>query len=611
MKLTDSNSAKVGAIGVSAIAKSDSSTRYYHVMSGPFGYANTISATPLMWFDSQQSSTLFSDAAATTQATTGGKVARWNSRVGNYYLLQSTSAAQPTLLANQAQGKQVVSFGANNSGQFLNLYLSGSATQHSALNCTIFWVLRGSNFLLGQTGSLYDFHRGLVSGALSNTSTIWDGNYTDAAIRGGTTQLNKVSVNGTTTALTGNFDVISLATLSTGNANWNAFANDRNIANRVGGLDVAEVIIYSGQLSSSDRSTVENYLYDKYIGSSPFVISSVMGGSQNLEKTGANALVLTAANPYTGTTTIRSGELQISGSGLINNTSAITNNGTLTFVKSGPAPANANSPTIVIPAISGTGNLNATLLNSSISTTGNITGGAISIATDYISGGRGLFFPGTTSRTITGTSISLVGQVGQIANTSSSLFLNTSATNGPITLGVMNGEGGWWWGLQTITANAGTGTITIVGIINVGVVNSISTAFNFTCGAFVFSVGSGITLPVSAQLFGTGTTLTKTGTGTANLTGANTYTGATSITAGTLTVASAAFKTNTGGKCNQVTFTNTSLTANFTTAPAIGDTFAFFYGATTQTGLTVALTGTGVSGRSGTYNSATSTLTIT
>lgn len=105
--------------------------------------------------------------------------------------------------------------------------------------------------------------------------------------------------------------------------------------------------------------------------------------------------------------------------------------------------------------------------------------------------------------------------------------------------------------------------------------------------------------------------LVKQGTGNVSLTGINTYTGSTSTLAGNLIVSSASFQVNTGNKCNQVTFTNTSVTANFTIAPIIGDTFKFFIGATVQTGLSVTLTGTGVAGRSGTYDSTTSTLTIT
>jgi hypothetical protein len=88
-------------------------------------------------------------------------------------------------------------------------------------------------------------------------------------------------------------------------------------------------------------------------------------------------------------------------------------------------------------------------------------------------------------------------------------------------------------------------------------------------------------------------------TRTQTLNGTLSYTGSTSITAGTLirTVGNAT-----------ATFTPTTLSVSFAVAPNAGNTFRFYAGTTVQTYASVTLVG--ATGRTATYNSANSTLTI-
>jgi fibronectin-binding autotransporter adhesin len=99
----------------------------------------------------------------------------------------------------------------------------------------------------------------------------------------------------------------------------------------------------------------------------------------------------------------------------------------------------------------------------------------------------------------------------------------------------------------TVATGLAAGTITVSGTVDAG-----DMTFASGSGAIVLSGGTAINLAavstitvnnttntISSDLSGAGTSLTKAGTGTLILTGANTYTGATNLKAGTLTLSGA------------------------------------------------------------------------
>jgi autotransporter-associated beta strand protein len=110
-----------------------------------------------------------------------------------------------------------------------------------------------------------------------------------------------------------------------------------------------------------------------------------------------------------------------------------------------------------------------------------------------------------------------------------------------------------------------------------------------------------VILTIPGNIAGSGS-VSKTSTGQLRLDGTLTYTGSTTISAGTLR----AIKT-TGASTATATFT-TGLTVSFNVPPTAGMTFRFFQGSTTNTYASVTLVG--APGRTGVYTSATSTLTI-
>ena len=200
----------------------------------------------------------------------------------------------------------------------------------------------------------------------------------------------------------------------------------------------------------------------------------VINGSGSLTQTGAGMLTLTGSNTYTGGTTISTGTLQV-GNG--NATAAL-----------GPGSLTDNS---------------ALVFNSSVAQT---FGGAVSGSGSLTQAGTGILTL-TASNTYTGGTALAAGEL------SISSSANLSA-GGPILF------------------NGGTLQITGTAVAGIGNYSSVNwTAFN---GGFDIANAANV-FAVNNVISGTGS-LSKVGAGTLLLTAANSYSGATTIGAGTLRV---------------------------------------------------------------------------
>ncbi|NBR50039.1 hypothetical protein EBU02_14590, partial [bacterium] len=356
---------------------------------------------------------------------------------------------------------------------------------------------------------------------------------------------------------------------------WNESTNSAHTANYTGTITLA----------NATNSTIGNSI-------SGIVISGQVTGGGSLTKTGNGTLTFSGNNSYTGTTTVSAGTLEIGAAGRLgsgNYSQNITNNGSLIY-----SGTNAQELSGII---SGTGALTQNAA-STLTLTGNLTyTGATTITagtlvlkpTSAFNGGNWSASSNTTINsggrlvidTTAQTAASSRQAVGNITvNSGGTLELTNTVTSVDYSIwtsGTILGSGTLiksGAGYQQIAWNSSTGFNNFNGtvLVNAGTLginnNAIGNgqvdmtvasgaSFDIRTGSLImdsldgagtiytsWSLGTGITLGANngsgnfsgvIQNPNNTMTLTKNGTGTQTLTGNNTYSGATTISAGTLT----------------------------------------------------------------------------
>lgn len=297
-------------------------------------------------------------------------------------------------------------------------------------------------------------------------------------------------------------------------------------------------------LSGGITSTLASGTQTLTSGAGNNTVSGVIGngssGGTVAVQVNAGNLSLTAGNTYTGATTISAGTLTLGGTaGALATSSAITNNGTLTFSRTNAVVQGADFSGA---GIGGSGALNATgtgltlTLITANTYAGTTTIGAAannSVVRATASGALGS--GGTIQMDATGNAstarlelsggITLSNPTIQFSGRNNATVGIQSISGNNTLSGTVNLQGGG----STYTVQSDADELTLSG----GIANTAGT------GTRTLTVtGAGNGLASGAITNGTGTTaLTKSGNGTWTLANAsNTYTGATIVSAGTLLV---------------------------------------------------------------------------
>ncbi len=390
-----------------------------------------------------------------------------------------------------------------------------------------------------------------------------------------------------------------------------------------------------GTLKSAGTELIVN-------NSSTTTINSIIAngtGASALTKAGAGTLTLTGVNTYTGATTINGGILQIGGAGSLGSgtyAGAIVNNGTFEFSSSATQTLSG--------VLSGTGALlkdtaAGTLTLSGINTFSgpfNVNAGTVTSAA--ASGGTG------TGAFLGGPGAAAAHQVVNIASGAQVSYTNTTA-NGFLALGATASNGGYGafydfnisgtlaindgaavsqilqstFNLQNggVITNTGTAHTAAYGLLfgwtsaGGGNINVTGTGNQIIADRIGFFNGATITTNAGADLTitsivkdgnTTAGSLTKAGAGLLVLTNANTFTGATSVNAGTVKLTNAlALQSSTVSTIDNGIVFDSSVATNAFTFGGLSGTGAIALANNAATPAAIALT-VGANNASPTYS---------
>ena len=235
--------------------------------------------------------------------------------------------------------------------------------------------------------------------------------------------------------------------------------------------------------------------------------TGVVSGAGGLTKTGAGGLTLAAASTYSGTTTISAGTMTLTGSGTIPAASATT------VASAGILAIDNGAGAKSINTLSGAGGIN--IGNNTLTVQSGSISGVIS--------GTG----GTLTKSDSGT-LTLSGS-------------NTFDTG----LNILGGT-------LSVNSDAALGDSGISPVINggtLGVSQAVTLARGFGIGTSNGTINSNENISITGVIANSGGAgqLTKSGSGTLTLTGANTYTGGTTLSGGGVTLSGVGSSLSTTG----------------------------------------------------------------
>jgi fibronectin-binding autotransporter adhesin len=336
--------------------------------------------------------------------------------------------------------------------------------------------------------------------------------------------------------------------------------------------------------------------------SGPLTFNGLLSGSGSIVKIGnGTANVSVARTISTGSVTISAGTLQF------NN---LTTNGGADLVGPTPTVYNLNGNGATLNIFSNVGGGNRTFFNSKTVNYSSLGSQTLSVTGNILANGSTFITNGGPKNFISASPVPGSNYLnGQFTSITYNVADGTDDVDLEVNVHLYN----------HLPIKTGTGKMSVVTPFSIGIGGPL------TISAGTFDIGSGCNIPTSFSngvntisnngtfsyssnvnsncssfaINGTGNLL-KNGTSTLTLSSNRcTYNGSTSIVNGSII---------TTKDTATATFTNTTLTVSFNTPPSVGNTFRFFPGSTTQTYASVSLIG--ALGRTGSYDSSTSTLSI-
>ncbi|WP_395753590.1 autotransporter-associated beta strand repeat-containing protein [Prosthecobacter sp.] len=321
----------------------------------------------------------------------------------------------------------------------------------------------------------------------------------------------------------------------------------------------------AGTLTLGNSGTITGSGLDLTVGGvGDTTINSIIGtGTGTLTKDGAGTLSLTGANTYTGTTTISAGSLSIGNggtTGALATGSAIVNNATLVFNRSNTLTQGTDFATV----ISGSGAVTQAGAGTTVLNGTNTYTGLTTVSTGVLNI-RSAGALGTTAGGVTVSAGATLQIQGGISVGAEPLTLNGTGVGDNGALQNVSGIN-FYGGLVTLGSNTriNSGNGTYLGLTNPGIITG--AGFDLTLGG----VNASIEI---RSVIGTGSgKLTVDGSGQFSLSGANTYTGTTTISSGTLALG---FATTTGSLSpSSAIVNNAALAFNRTNLMTQGTDFA-------------------------------------
>jgi autotransporter-associated beta strand protein len=409
------------------------------------------------------------------------------------------------------------------------------------------------NGTLSKSGSNYDIQGGSVGASLAGTAGLTKSGSATAALGGANTYAGGTTINGGTLSVYsagGLGDAAGAVTVNTGST---LYTHSGLTISRTG-----DVTVNGGNLTTDNNNfgTI-SVSGGNFIANNAAVLAVKLAGTAGLTVGGAGETYLWTDSSYTGATVISSGQLTLGGNGAISSHSRLQIDSGAAVNLTGAYAANNINRTFA--GLTGAG----VLYGGGGTVTVNKASGTDTFSGD-IQGAQGLIKDGAGTLALTGTSTytgnTTVNTGGILAvahaNALGSTAGGTTVANGAqlrlqgITVGnealTISGSGA---GASAGALRSGTGSNTYQGKVTLAADAKIfsgsgtSMTLDVASGDAVDLASNTLTVDgagthaVNDRIVGTGG-LTKIGSGTTTLAAANGYSGATTVSAGTLKVAS-------------------------------------------------------------------------